>query len=145
MHDIMSRFFIWPTFQGHRGQSSSGSASRAHFVTTRAIDLKLSGLRSFKAHSRTIHSVPKNPVEMCRYLRSWWPSQESDWTNIWSVSLCDLGLHTYMLIGPAVRKHANFVICIERFFLFFKIFYWGLGCRKQFCLLWLPRCFVYSL
>jgi hypothetical protein len=41
IHDIIPRFLIWPTFQGHRGQSSSGNVSRAHFVTAGASDLKL--------------------------------------------------------------------------------------------------------
>jgi hypothetical protein len=41
IHDIIPGFFIWPTFQGHRGQSSYGNVSRAHFVTTGAIDLIL--------------------------------------------------------------------------------------------------------
>jgi hypothetical protein len=35
-----SRFLIWPTFQGQRGQSSSGSVGRARFVTAWAVDLK---------------------------------------------------------------------------------------------------------
>jgi hypothetical protein len=41
IHEIIPGFLIWPTFQGHRGQSSSGSVSRARFVPTLAIDLKL--------------------------------------------------------------------------------------------------------
>jgi hypothetical protein len=41
IHDIIAGFLIWPTFQGHRGQSSSGSFSRACFVATGAIGLKL--------------------------------------------------------------------------------------------------------
>jgi hypothetical protein len=41
IHDIIPGFLIWPTFQGHRGQSSSGSISRVSSVTTGAIDLRL--------------------------------------------------------------------------------------------------------
>jgi hypothetical protein len=36
-----TRVLIWPTFQGHRGQSWSGSVSKVRSVTTGAIDLKL--------------------------------------------------------------------------------------------------------
>jgi hypothetical protein len=39
--DIVPRFFIWPTFQGHIGQKLSECISRPRFVTTGAIDLKL--------------------------------------------------------------------------------------------------------
>jgi hypothetical protein len=53
MHDIIHRFLIWPTFEGHRGQITfnmiigkphltwSSSVSMACFVTAGAIDLKL--------------------------------------------------------------------------------------------------------
>jgi hypothetical protein len=34
---IIPGFLIWRTFQDHRGQSLSGTVSRAHFVTAGAI------------------------------------------------------------------------------------------------------------
>jgi hypothetical protein len=41
IHDIVPRILIWPTFQGHRGQSLYGYVSRARFVIAGAIDLNL--------------------------------------------------------------------------------------------------------
>jgi hypothetical protein len=41
IHDIIPGFFIWPTFQGHRGQSSCGSVKSAqikHHVSTWSMD-----------------------------------------------------------------------------------------------------------
>jgi hypothetical protein len=41
MHDIMPGFLIWPTFQGHRSQSSIRVTKLACFLTAGDIDLKL--------------------------------------------------------------------------------------------------------
>jgi hypothetical protein len=41
------------------------------------------------------------------YLAPWWPNQESDWTEIWSVSYSYLVVHMYKVSGQQLQRLQN--------------------------------------